>query len=486
MGNKTQEKTNTGDNSLKSGCINEVYQKKKDVKSNSKSKNSNNSSNIKLSEKRERLKESSKISEKAYKEKKISESQKEFMEVNDMSSTQIGREKDQLKKEIEAKQKRLNYLEIYEKIKNEMHKEIKKTLIKESKISKYNITKDNIFKIVKEVTINFYKKKEKNLEPKIKTMVKKDMDNMLELIKNFDEIDLETVLTSQYLDTGNKKEGLNDINLDENKDEDLNNPKKSTNRTKNTEKQKKSQKQENNGNNEESYNPINRNIKSEEYNNKNSEESYKPKRIIKSGGYKNKNYNNNEDLEDAENNKTIVKNSYKNSKINKYSYKLLTDNMNFAIQKGIEEGIFEIEIENNGSSPWPQNKAFLVIDNNKSNLNIQNIELEPLKPGEMSSVKILLNHMDKYKPGKYYIHLDFLVDGKKYGGNILINIEVTENINKIKYKTIIIAFKDYYGFSTSTFSDTRIANVFHANQNFENTEKELFEDMNNKNKRNKK
>ena len=52
------------------------------------------------------------------------------MEINEMSLTQIGREKEKIKKEIETNQKKLNYLEIYEKLKNEMNKEIQKALIK--------------------------------------------------------------------------------------------------------------------------------------------------------------------------------------------------------------------------------------------------------------------------------------------------------------------------------------------------------------------
>ena len=91
-------------------------------------------SKIKLSEKRERTPESSDIQEKSYKEKKISESQKDFMEVNEMSLTQIGREKEKIKKEIEKNQKKLNNLEIYEKLKNEMNKEIQKPLLKNQEI----------------------------------------------------------------------------------------------------------------------------------------------------------------------------------------------------------------------------------------------------------------------------------------------------------------------------------------------------------------
>ena len=75
--------------------------------------------------------------------------------------------------------------------------------------------------------------------------------------------------------------------------------------------------------------------------------------------------------------------------------------------------------------------------------------------------------MDKYRPGKYNIHLDFMVDGKKYCESILINIEVTENINKVKHKTIIIAFRNYY-------------DSLDKHQNFENAEDTLFKEEFNK------
>ena len=78
-----------------SGGIYEDYENIKDFTSSSKSKNSKYSSDVKLSEKLERPKGSTKLSRKTYKEKKISESQKEFMEVNEMSETQIGRKKKQ-------------------------------------------------------------------------------------------------------------------------------------------------------------------------------------------------------------------------------------------------------------------------------------------------------------------------------------------------------------------------------------------------------
>lgn len=449
--NYQSKKSYVEEKSERSGDINEDYENIKDFTSSSKSKNSKYSSDVKLSEKRERSKGSTKISQKTYKEKKISESQKQFMEVNEMSETQIGREKEELKKEIESKQKRLNYLEIYEKIKNEMNKEIQKSLIEESKNNKFNNTKEEILKIIKKVTIIFYKKKEKSFNPQVKNMVKNDINNMLEQIKNDDEVNFETISKSQYFVNNSKNTEFSNINLDENIY--LNNSSKSINKSENIKKSNKSKNEENN-----------ENIK-----------NYKTNRSINSDGYNNRNNKRKEESDDEENNKTIVKNTYKNTKINKYSYKCLTNNLNFALQKGIKEGNFLIEIENNGLFPWPKNKTFLVNDRFKSNINIQNIQLDPLNPHQKTSVNIFLSHMNQYNPGKYNIHLDFMVNGKKYDESILINIEVTENINKIKHKTIIKAIRDEYYFTKSDFSDTVIGNAIEKYKNFEEAEVTLFE-----------
>jgi hypothetical protein len=266
---------------------------------------------------------------------------------------------------------------------------------------------------------------------------------MLEQIKNIDELNLETVIETQYFDNNSKDKGVCDINLDENKD--LKNSRKSKNKTENINKSNKSKNEENNENID-NY-KFNKSIKSKDYNNRNNKE--------------------NEVSDDEENNKTIVKNTYKNSKISNYSFKL-TNNLNFALQKGIEEGYIIIEIENNGSSPWPQNNTFLIVDTSKSNINnIPNIQLDPLKPGEETSVLILLSNMNKYNPGKYSIYLDFKVNGKKYNESILINIEITENINKIRHKTIIKAFRNYYNCNKSVFSDKEIDDVIEKEKNFE-------------------
>lgn len=294
------------------------------------------------------------------------------------------------------------------------------------------------------MSLNIYKKKEKSLNSQVKSQIKEDMDNMLDQINNMDNLNIETVLPTQYFGTNNKNTEINEINLDENKD--LINKEKSIR-----------------------ISEIQKNNKKEKNDNselKKSSKSQKVENVI---------LNDSTFFENSK--KTIVKNPSQKSKIYEYSYRCLTNNLNFAIQKGMKRGIFSIEIENNGLLAWPQNKTFLEIDISKSSIkNAQKFPLSPLNSGEKTSLNILVNHMDKYKPSKQCIYLDFKVDGKKYGESILLNIEVTENINKIKYKSIIKAFREDFDFTTSVFSDTTIGNALAEYQNFEDAEVTIFED----------
>ena len=382
-----------------------------------------------------------------------------------MSSSQLCLEKAQSIKENELNQKSLKALEKYQ---NELNKEIKDTLI----ISKYKYDdnknnkekkkdqkdKEFILKSVREIMINFYRKNEKSLNPVIKSMDQKGFDYMLNQIKVIELFNAETFLKTQYVDNKSFNKGFNIINLNEN--EDLNPKKKNDSKSKNIKNHQKNKNQEN----------------------KENQKDIKENKKIKSAGIinikKSKIFFGNEYLDDIQDKKTIVKNPSKSNKINElneYSYKCLSNNLFFSIQKGFEEIKFAIEIENNGLFPWPKNKTFLEIDNSKSSINAQNIQLEPLNPGIKAPVIIIVNQINKYKPGKYCICLDFKIDGQKYGESILINIEIIENINKIKNKTVIEAFRKEYGFKKSDFSDTIIGNALEKYHNFENVEQIIFE-----------
>ena len=135
--------------------------------------------------------------------------------------------------------------------------------------------------------------------------------------------------------------------------------------------------------------------------------------------------------------------------------------------KGTKEGIFSLELENNGSFPWPKNKTFLEFDDSKENINIHKNVLVPLNPGYKTEVIIILNNLDKINLGKYYICLVFKVDGREYGDTLLVNIEVTDNINKNKHKTIIKALRNEYDFTNTMFSNTMIGDALEEFKTFE-------------------
>ena len=121
-----------------------------------------------------------------------------------------------------------------------------------------------------------------------------------------------------------KNTGINEINLDE--DKDLKNSWKSINKSAG---QKNNQKEKNGGKGGDSKTKM-------------SSKSQKVENVI---------LNDSTFFENPK--KTIVKNPSQKSKIYEYSYKCLTNNLNFAIQKRIKKGIFSIEIENNGALTCP-------------------------------------------------------------------------------------------------------------------------------------
>lgn len=118
------------------------------------------------------------------------------------------------------------------------------------------------------------------------------------------------------------------------------------------------------------------------------------------------------------------KNVISNEDIEKYSFNCLKKNFNFKIKKGTKEIPIEFIIENNGKLTWPENEAFLLIDEKRSVFKIQKLNLHPLRPQEQSLVSFKFDNLDKYETGLYKNYLVFNVKGKNFGNNILINIEI--------------------------------------------------------------
>ena len=98
---------------------------------------------------------------------------------------------------------------------------------------------------------------------------------------------------------------------------------------------------------------------------------------------------------------------------------------------------------------------------------MKEIVLESLNPGEKTSVNVILNGMDKFKAGNYCCYLEFKVDGKNFGNNIVVNIKVIDKDVKSEFKTVINAFKGHYDLPRSVVSDTNIGKELYHGKTFE-------------------
>jgi hypothetical protein len=110
--------------------------------------------------------------------------------------------------------------------------------------------------------------------------------------------------------------------------------------------------------------------------------------------------------------------------IEEYSFRCLTNNLNYKIKKGTKEVLIKFILENNGKFTWPENGTFLLTNEAKSDFRIQEISLNPLEPGKKVSISITIINFDKFNLGLKKIYLVLNIKGKNYGYNIIINIEI--------------------------------------------------------------
>ncbi len=205
-------------------------------------------------------------------------------------------------------------------------------------------------------------------------------------------------------------------------------------------------------------------IKEEENENEEENNKQNEKKNINVGQQKNKqNLNKNQNnikidaikIDDIKRKSLNLSSHIKLKNFNDYSFKCLTTNLNFSIYKGTSELKFKLKLENDGSFPWPKNQTILSTDKSKSNIKIKEIILDPLNPTIKRDFDVLFRNMNQLSEGKYYSNLEFRVSGKKFGDNILINVDVLEDIKK-KYEPVIEAIRDEYLMNKNTAIETAI------------------------------
>ena len=184
----------------------------------------------------------------------------------------------------------------------------------------------------------------------------------------------------------------------------------------------------------------------------------------------------NKDINEIKNNdNNIIKYNIilnKTIEFDNYSYKCLTKNLYFSVNKGTKEYKFNLILKNNGIFPWPRRNTFLIKDIFLSdNIDIDKIFLEPLNPNKQTEIYIPFKNMEKLLPGKYKIYLDFYAKNKNFGNKIFIVFEILEKKENKK----IAEFRAQYLIDESLLSDEQINKALESNNdNFKKAFESFF------------
>jgi len=113
-----------------------------------------------------------------------------------------------------------------------------------------------------------------------------------------------------------------------------------------------------------------------------------------------------------------------------YSYDCLNKNkLSSYIYEGTDEVKIEIILKNNGKEDWPKDCAKLIF-NRASNIEGNDIILEPQKSGEQKIYHAIFKKVSKYHVGEYKSYLLFSVNDETFGEELELTVGIKENKNK--------------------------------------------------------
>ena len=84
------------------------------------------------------------------------------------------------------------------------------------------------------------------------------------------------------------------------------------------------------------------------------------------------------------------------------------------IYENTESTKIEIQIENDGTLPWPENYVKLKFESN-SQIKGEDIILNPQKPKEINKYEIQFNNLGQYKAGTYESYMNCYINVQVYG-----------------------------------------------------------------------
>ena len=159
-----------------------------------------------------------------------------------------------------------------------------------------------------------------------------------------------------------------------------------------------------------------------------------------------------------------------------YNYELFDKNPEKFTKQIFEEDnqediIFEFDILNIGNADFPADgKTKLIVDKNNSEINLSDIEIEPIegiKQGNKSKIIVIIPK-ENIKLGKEKITLLLNIEGQNIGDPIILNLIVKSKI--------IEDFRAEYNLTEEEYNDEKILDALQKNQfNAEKAFASLFE-----------
>ena len=122
------------------------------------------------------------------------------------------------------------------------------------------------------------------------------------------------------------------------------------------------------------------------------------------------------------------------TKDDSYSMECLLKNFNVKGYQGTDQLSIKLFIRNNGKKDWPKDSVYLLCQKEKSDIFAEDMELNALKCKMISSINIEFKFLNLVLPGKYNCYLMLNVNGKNYGNEIKIEVEILKKENEEEKK----------------------------------------------------
>lgn len=157
-----------------------------------------------------------------------------------------------------------------------------------------------------------------------------------------------------------------------------------------------------------------------------------------------------------------------------FSFICLTKNLKVKGFQGVSELSLNIVIKNNGENDWNSNNIFLLCNKDKSDIIAEDIKLNPLKSQSICTAKIEIKYLNLIFPSIYNVYMNFFVNGKKYGDELKIEVEILKKINQEKktINTLIEEMRKEYNIPKTEKDDNTLKNSLINNNN---NKKKAFE-----------